>query len=351
MNILFDINHPAHVHLFKNAIKTLETKGHHVIVTARDKDVTLQLLESYQIPHILLSKAQKGYLGLGIELIKRQWKLFPILRKNKIDVCVSATGACSVHVCKLLGIPSLVFYDTEHAKIQNALTISFATRFMTPDSFQRRYGKKHLTYNSLHELAYLHPKYFSPDPNIFELLRMPFGSKFVFLRFVSWNAAHDVGQKGLSLNMKRKIIQICSQYARVIISSEAQMDAEFEEYRFAIAPEKMHDVLYYAEMCISEGGTTATEAAILGTPSIHFSSTGKYCGVFKDLEKNYDLLHVTEKEDDLLQKVGDLFSQDNLKANWQLKREKLLENKVSLTDYLLNRIEETFNEKQKNIAS
>jgi hypothetical protein len=39
MKVLIDIGHPAHVHFFRNAIRELESKGHAVKVTARDKEV------------------------------------------------------------------------------------------------------------------------------------------------------------------------------------------------------------------------------------------------------------------------------------------------------------------------
>jgi predicted glycosyltransferase len=44
MKVLIDIGHPAHVHFYKNTIKELEAKGHEVLVTARDKDVAINLL-------------------------------------------------------------------------------------------------------------------------------------------------------------------------------------------------------------------------------------------------------------------------------------------------------------------
>ena len=54
MNILFDIGHPAHVHLFKNAIWKLEAKGHKVAITSREKDVTTSLLDYYGFEHKVL---------------------------------------------------------------------------------------------------------------------------------------------------------------------------------------------------------------------------------------------------------------------------------------------------------
>ena len=58
MNILFDINHPAHIHLFKHAINKLKESGHNVVITSRDKDITVDLLDRYGFKHFVLSKAQ-----------------------------------------------------------------------------------------------------------------------------------------------------------------------------------------------------------------------------------------------------------------------------------------------------
>ena len=53
MRILIDMGHPAHVHFFKNAIRSLEERGHSVKITARDKDVTLALLEAYGFDYVV----------------------------------------------------------------------------------------------------------------------------------------------------------------------------------------------------------------------------------------------------------------------------------------------------------
>ena len=60
MKVLVDIIHPAHVHFFRNAISELQKKGHEVAVTARKKDVTIDLLENYGIPFTCLSEVGKG---------------------------------------------------------------------------------------------------------------------------------------------------------------------------------------------------------------------------------------------------------------------------------------------------
>ena len=60
MNILFDIEHPAHVHYFKNVISILKGKGHNIIITAVDKDITFQLLKQYDLKFISLGKHYKS---------------------------------------------------------------------------------------------------------------------------------------------------------------------------------------------------------------------------------------------------------------------------------------------------
>ena len=47
MKCLFDIVHPPHVHFFKHMIWGLRKKGHQTAIIAREKDVTLKLLDLY----------------------------------------------------------------------------------------------------------------------------------------------------------------------------------------------------------------------------------------------------------------------------------------------------------------
>ncbi|MCD4780264.1 MAG: DUF354 domain-containing protein [Candidatus Omnitrophica bacterium] len=338
MNILFDINHPAHVHLFKNAIQILQRKGHHVIVTSRDKDITLKLLDNYHIKHVLLSRAQKGLIRLGLELIWRQWKLLGLLLRNKVQICISVTGACNVHICKILNIPTLVFYDTEHADLQNKLTLPFVTEFISPEYFTERWGKKHKTYNGVHDLAYLHPHYFKASDKIYSLLGLKQKEPFVILRFVSWEAAHDIGHQGISTVLKRKIIELCSRYAKVFIAFEGKIDDEFEPYKFPIAPERMHDALAHALLYIGEGGSMATEAAVAGTPSLFISTLT--AGVFDEYEKNYQLMFSFRPDqiDDILAKIQSLLTTKNIKDVWAKRKNKFISDKLDLTEYMVDKI-------------
>ena len=86
MRILFDMGHPAHVHFFKNAIWELQKRGHQVKITARDKDVTLELLEAYGIPYENRGSAGAGTLNKTLNMIKTDFKMLKIAKKFKPDV-------------------------------------------------------------------------------------------------------------------------------------------------------------------------------------------------------------------------------------------------------------------------
>ena len=89
---------------------------------------------------------------------------------------------------------------------------------------------------------------------------------------------------------------------------------------------------------LGEGGTIASEAAILGTHAIHISTTAKCCSVFDDLGK-YGLLWISESDNDALDKAIKILNKNNIKEDGKLKREKLLEDKINVTKYMIELIE------------
>lgn len=340
MNILFDINHPAHVHLFRNTINILKEKGHDITIVARDKDVTLDLLDHYGFEYVTLSKARVGLLGLAIELIIRQIKLIPIIIRKRIHICISLTGASSIHIMRLFGIPYLVFTDSENNKLQNAITVPFANEVYTPSCYKKNYGKKHHKYAGYHELAYLHPNYFTPNQNIYQELGLENEDTFFILRFVAWQASHDVGHHGFSFEQKQKIISYLSNFGKVFITSEKSLEEKFEPYRIKLSSDRLHDALFYASMLISESQTVTTESALLGTPAIRFNS--RVCeddeGNFIELEKTYDLLYSYNNFNQAFEKMKSLLENKNLKQEWQEKRKRLLEDKTDVTQIMVNAI-------------
>jgi predicted glycosyltransferase len=146
--------------------------------------------------------------------------------------------------------------------------------------------------------------------------------RFVILRFVSWGANHDWGQRGLSLELKRKLIEILLPHYKVFISSEGALPEEFIPFQLRIAPEDLHEVLSNASLYIGEGATMAAEAALLGVPAVYTNSLS--AGTLKRLQKA-GLLYMWEGEDsDFPSFISELISNEELLEKHAELREKLL---------------------------
>lgn len=334
MRILFNIGHPAQVHFFKNAFRILEKKGHVCKMTAVSKEVSLVLLDAYGIQYDVVGSAKPSFFSKGTELLKIEHKLHKIARSFKPDILVGGVGnAYIAHLGKMIGKPSVVFDDTEHAKIEHMLMDPFATVICTPSSFTNDLGKKQVRYNGYHELAYLHPNYFKPNPAVLKDLGLNEGDPFIILRFVSWDADHDYGHHGIQ--NKIKLATELEKYGKVFITSEIDLVPELEKYKLKIAPEKLHDMLYYATMCIGEGATVAVESALLGTPAIYISSLIGTMGNFIELEQKYGLILNYNDSAQALDKAVELLQSPDLKNSWIKKRDKLLEDKIDVTAFIV----------------
>lgn len=335
MRLIIDIAHPAHVHFFKNFIWEMQKRGHDIIITAGDKDVTLRLLENYGFEYKFTCKRTSGY-KLIIEIIKRDIQMFKFVKEFRPDIVMGIASTIASHVSKITSTKSIVFTDTEHTKLADIITYPFSDTIITPSCYKKNLGEKQIRYNGYHELAYLHPKYFTPNPAVLEEIGLSKDDIFTILRFVTWGASHDIGQHGIQ--NKIRLVKELEKCGRVLISSEGRLDKKLEKYKIKVSPEKMHDLLYYASLYIGEGGTTAIEAATLGTHAIHISTTAKHCGIFYELN-NYDLMWIFDDESGAIDKAIEILSNNNIKINGKIKRDKVLNDMIDVTQFMIRFIE------------
>jgi len=80
MKVLIDIVHPAQAHFFHDVIIRLKNQGHNVMVTSRDKDVTIRLLKAWKVDHICLSQPRRARLALAREWWQRNKRLIGVTR-------------------------------------------------------------------------------------------------------------------------------------------------------------------------------------------------------------------------------------------------------------------------------
>ena len=332
MKIVIDIGHPGHVHFFNNFIKKIEKKHHKIFVTARDKECTLNLLNYYKIKYVNRGVGSDALIGKGINLIKTDLSLYRLARKFKPDVLIGVNNPYIAHVAWLLRKPSFIFNDTEHAKLSNLITYPFATKIITPSSYIGNLGEKQIRYHGYHELAYLHPNYFKPDPHVLKKLGLKKGKTFIILRFIAWQASHDIGHKGITLENKINAVKEFTKYAKVFISSETKLPHVLEKFRINIPPERIHDALAFATLFIGEGATMASECAMLGTPAIYVNSLS--AGTLEEQER-YGLIYSYRSSLGVIEKALELLEIQNLKEQWQMKKKKMLTEKIDVTAFMV----------------
>ena len=330
MKFLFDIGHPAHVHLFRNFISYLKKKNQEICVVSRDKDITNILLDHYGIPYICLSSARKGVLSMFAELIYRNYQIIKLHNREKFDAAFG-TSVSIAHLSAIKGIPSFNLNedDDDVVPLYSLLTYPFAPSILHPQCIRyKRWQKRRVFYPSYHELAYLHPNNFTPDPNVLGKYNLQ-EKKYVVVRFSSLNAHHDIGKKGISSRLWRKIESFCSDYT-IVFSIEGEISHQ-------IQPWDMHHVLAFSKMIISDSQTMTVESAVLGIPSIRINSFYDRCSVLDELEKTYELTFAfhPEKEQEILNKTSAILSDENSSYIWNGKRKKLLKKKVDFNEWLI----------------
>ncbi len=338
MRILFITGHPAQIHNFRLIKKELERKGHQVYWLASAKDISINLLEKFNIQYQLLKKPNKGKLSKIIALIKNVFFSLKFLRQQKIDIVVSRISPYLSISSFLLRKSHIALTDTESAGFYDWFFAKFTNIIITAKSYNRKIHKNQVRFDANIELFYLHPKRFQSIKrnDVEKLLNIGKDEPYIIMRFVSWDAFHDKGLSGFTDANKKIAVKEYSKYAKVFISSEKDLPSELASNKINISIDKMHDVLKYAALFFGESSTMASESAVLGTPAIFlnenwFGST--------DEEKEFGLLFSYKQslndQQKAIEKGIELLTTPNLEIIMQKNQQKFLLNKIDVTAFMV----------------
>ena len=343
MRILVTIQHAENVHFFRHAIEELEALGHEVGVFAREKEVNLSLLSAYDIDHTVLCGAPDGLLGLAAVQVAWEARLLPAAWRFDPDVVVSSHGIAGPHVARLLGVPNLNFVDTDaHIAAQHHLFIPFSDRVYTPATIQSDFGDHQVRYDGHHELAYLHPSRFDPDPSVLTRRGVDPDDTFFFVRLNAWDAHHDVGKTGLTRGQVQRLVDDLSAVGDVYVSHEGGLPPGLSAHRLPVAPHEVLHLVAYADLVVGDVSTMTGESAVLGVPTVRISpfATEHDMGKFHALEDDYGLVYSfhTSQAAQGLETARALARDPGATAAFTERRHHLVEDSIDVTAFVVDRI-------------
>lgn len=305
--------------------------GNEVLFTCREKEFEIDLLEAEGFNFRSFGSKYHSVAGKIFGLLLFNLKLWYYSIGFKPDMFVSAGSIYASHISFLTNKPHISFEDTGNME-QIRLYLPFTRIVFCPRQLPEKLGDKEFRYDGYHELAYLAPKYFNPSEEIYEFLGIDRQEKFAILRFVSWNATHDVGQAGFSAEEKDRIVEYLSSRYTLFISSESEVPKKFEKFKISIPPDKIHDALYFAELVVSEGATMASESGVLGTPSFYVNSLRR---CYNEDQEKFGLVFNFQTADGLFDRIKEIESLPNRTEEFKERRTHMLKTKIDVTAFLV----------------
>ena len=298
-NFLFELNHPAQGHLFKNAIRELMQKGYPVTVYAKKIPVLFRILDAHGIPYRNMGSKGTWLMGKGLHQIKNIAAMSSSLKKGHLNVGVGVSVALPV-LSRISSLHSIVLDDDD--KAATPLFASIAHRFCdvlfrpAALSFEGK-SPSSVYYNGYHELAYLHPSLFHPDRDWVENQGISTRKPFFLIRQVALKAHHDKRIRGISQEVFEKIVTILRPHGRIFLTRE---DGAFLPPGVEILktdPAMVHHIMAFARLVISDGQTMCSEASCLGVPSVRINDFAGRISSLEEQEKRWNLSFGFRPED------------------------------------------------------
>ena len=297
----------------------------------RDKDRSAEIAKALGVDYKQLSSARKGLVGNGLEMLMDTVKALRETGREGIDLWVTKFGAGNI-AARLLGKKSISFNDDDADLVPliAATSYRFADKVLVSDVTRMgKYEHKAVRYPSFHELFYLHPSRFSPDPKIRSELGLTEQDRYGIVRLSALTAHHDYGVRGIGKDFLLDIIKRYRHEVTIFISGEKVLDADLEPYRIPTRPERMHHALAFADFFLGDSQTMTSEAAVLGTPAFRLNDFVGRISCIGELER-YGLAFgfLPGEEAALAEKLHSIIRRVDCRQEFALKRAKMLKDKI-----------------------
>lgn len=352
MRILIEAHHPAHIHFFKNPVRAWRERGDEVLLLGRDRDVMKQLLAANpHIPAQIVTGARKNGRFPLREMIARQTAVAEAIHQFRPTLVVSLMGSYT-QSARLFRVPNIIFTDSEFQSFNHKIAHPFASHIYTPQCFWKPLGRKQHRYRGYHELAFLHPRRFTPRRDVLTRLRVnggaaasgpaasdtsPAPGEYVVVRTSAWNTLHDVGESGFGKTFDPMMRELLARHSVYVVPEGGKIAPEWERYKLSVPPEEYHDVLAFARLVVTEGASTASEAACLGVPSVYVNTTRR--GYLEDQERRYRLVFNFTDPELAVRQVSALLQQPPAPEQLAEAQRRLVDDHIDVADFVVQELD------------
>jgi predicted glycosyltransferase len=296
------------VPFFFPIIKELEKKGHSVILTARDTFQVIELADYYKLNYKKVGKhygANKLLKILG--MIWRSVQLARVVLKDKPDISLSHGSRSLILLSWVLGIPTVLILDYEHAKMLPFIkpTLGIVPEVIDSPRIAKHFKRGLRVYSGIKEDVYV-PS-FRPDSSIVQQLNLRESDIIATIRPPASEAHyHNPDSDKLFV----RVVEFLGHSAgvRMIIlprNEKTQKDFVYKTWPKWCKDNKISipshvvdglNLIWHSDLVISGGGTMNREAAALGIP-VYSIFRGTPGAVDKNLAERGRLIMIETQAD------------------------------------------------------
>ncbi|MBJ48761.1 MAG: hypothetical protein CMG59_06315 [Candidatus Marinimicrobia bacterium] len=331
MRYLFYIVHPSKFHLFKFTINELK-ENNTVDIIINSKDVLEDLIKEegwayYNLFPYGRNKSKKpSIVKSGVNFLLTILKLeFFLFKNKKYDLFI--TDDSLVVNAWLRRKKSYLFCDNDIRTIKHIkILFYFAFRIIAPHTTDLgSFLSKKISFKGNKAIAHLHSDYFSPSLKTLSRYNLIKYNYFV-IRLAHLNATHDIGDnRGITDKNLKTLIDLVKDRYQILIISEREVPIYARGMLYKGLPSDIKDIIYFSHFIVSDSGTMATEAAVMGTPNILINKLAKEIGVHRELEdKNLQFYY--DDFESATSKITSFINDKNLLIEWDKNKKRYLEN-------------------------
>ena len=278
MRIWIDLENSPHGLFFRPIIGELQSRGHEVVLTARDFAQTLELASVIGVPLACIGHGESfSYAGKAFAGIWRALQLIRFMRGKNADLALSHGSRAQVLAAAWLGMPSYACFDYDYTDTR--VFQIFCRHVLVPEvaigNFQvtkRVPAGFFVPYPGIKEEVYV--GHWPLDGAIVSRLGLDASGVIAVLRppataaHYSTRASDELFESALSclLDSQNTQLVLLPRYR----SQALELAARASLRGRALIPTRAIDALSLmavADLVVSGGGTMIREAAVLGTPA------------------------------------------------------------------------------------